>query len=394
MKQIKQITFILTIVALCGLALSVQAQTTSILTVGLERPTKIISAADNSLLVTEAGTFVPNTGRVSLVDRTTGARQTLINGLPSGVSNLGGPPEINGPSGLVLRGNTLYLTISSGDAVFSAGGPGLESPNQNPSSPLFDSVLELKLPSGYAKLTSPFTLSTANQATLAGGGEVNLANTDNQQMAIRLIANLPDFVPNPFRGAPNNVRSSNLFGIEIFQENLYVVDASRNLIHRVNSNSGQSDIFVTFAPKSNPLFPFGPPFVDAVPDNIHLVGNRLLVPFLTGFPFVQGLAEVRSVSLENRAQETFIPNLTSAIDVLHFGGEAYFTLEFSANQLANQPGRLKFFASPAAAPVVLVSDLISPTSMARDEVTGDIFVTEIFTGRIIRFQILRLIRRV
>ena len=42
MKQIKQITFILTIVALCGLALSVQAQTTSVFTAGLERPTKII----------------------------------------------------------------------------------------------------------------------------------------------------------------------------------------------------------------------------------------------------------------------------------------------------------------------------------------------------------------
>ncbi len=45
-------------------------------------------------------------------------------------------------------------------------------------------------------------------------------------------------------------------------------------------------------------------------------------------------------------------------------------------------------AAPAAAPVVIVSNLISPTSMARDEHTGDIFVTEIFTGRIIRVQVL------
>lgn len=98
MKQIKQITFILTIVALCGLALSVQAQTTSILTVGLEGPTKIITVGDNSLLVAEAGTAVPNTGRVSLVNRTTGARQTLVGGLPSGLSNLGGAPEPSGPT--------------------------------------------------------------------------------------------------------------------------------------------------------------------------------------------------------------------------------------------------------------------------------------------------------
>ena len=45
-------------------------------------------------------------------------------------------------------------------------------------------------------------------------------------------------------------------------------------------------------------------------------------------------------------------------------------------------------AAPAAAPVVIVSNLISPTSMARDEHTGDIFVPEIFTGRIIRVQVL------
>lgn len=385
MKQIKQITFILTIVALCGLALSVQAQTTSVFTVGLQAPTKIITAGHDALLVSEAGTLVANTGRVSLVNRTTGARQTLIGGLPSGVSNLGGPPATSGPTGLVLHGHTLYLTIGHGDALMNVG-PGLESLNPHPSSPIFDSVLELNLP---GNITSAFTLSTANQTTLAGGGVVALTNANGQQMTIRMVANLPDFVPNPRPGFPNNLRASNLFGVEIFQNNLYVVDAGFNSIYRVNIGNGQFSTFVTFPNKPNPLFPtLGPPTVEAVPDNIRLVGNHLLVPFLTGFPFVQNLSEVQIVNLPSGERGTFIPNLTSAIDVLRVGGNMYFTLEFSANQLANQPGRLKFFTSPNAAPVVVVSNLISPTSMARDETTGNIFVTEIFPGRIIRVQVL------
>ncbi len=374
------------------------AQTTSVFTVGLARPTKLITAGDNSLLVVESGTTTPNTGRVSLVNRTTGARQTLIGGLPSGVNNLGGPPSASGPSALKLRGHTLFLTISTGDAVQNVG-PGLESPNPNPSSPLFDSVLELNLPGNYEEVTSAFTITFANQTTLASGGEVELTNADGQTMTIRMIANFPDYMPNPRPTAPNNQRASNIFGVEIFQKNLYVVDAAFNLIYRVGIDDGNYAPFVTFPNKPNPLFPtIGGPFVEPVPDNIHRVGNRLLVPLLTGFPFVSGFSEIQSVSLKGGGRETFIPNLTSAIDVLHVEtsddskniGDAedmYFTLEFSANQLANQPGRLKFYSSPDAAPVTVVSNLISPTSMARDEATGDIFVTEIFTGRIIRVQI-------
>ena len=396
---LKKISLLIIAVAVCGLALNIRAQMTSVLTAGLNRPTKIIVAGDNSLLVAESGTTTPNTGRVSLVNRTTGARQTLIGGLPSGVSNLGGPPEPSGPSGLVMRGHRLYTTIGVGNAMMNVGGPGLELPNPNPSSPLFDSVLELNLPGDYEEITSAFTLSFSNQITLANGSEVTLTNANDQQITIRLIANLPDSIPNPRPTAPNNRRSSNVFGIEIFQKSLYVVDASFNLIYRVNIGDGSYTTFATFPNRPNPLFPtIGGPFIEPVPDNIHRVGNQLLIPLLTGFPFVSGFSEIQSVSLKGGGRETFIPNLTSAIDVLHVEtsddskniGDAedmYFTLEFSANQLANQPGRLKFYSSPDAAPITVVSNLISPTSMARDETTGDIFITEIITGRIIRVQI-------
>ena len=365
-------------------ATAIFAQNTSVLTVGLDQPTKIINAAGDSLLVAENGTFAPNTGRISVVNTSNGARRTLIGGLPSGVNNLAGQPDVSGPSGLALRGNTLYVTIGTGDATMSAGAPGLEAPNPNPSSPLFDSVLELNLPGGYQNLTNGFTLTPAQQAALANGATVTLSNGGKQKMTVRLVANLPDFVPSPRFDSPMNIRSSNLFGVEIFQKSLYVVDASRNLIYEVDQSSGAYSVFVEFPSKPNPLFPFGGPFVEPVPDNIHRVGNRLLVPLLTGFPFIPGFSEVQTVSLKSGESETLIPNLSSAIDVLQTDGNSYYTLEFSTNQLANQPGRLQFFAAPDAAPATISSSLISPTSMALDDKTGNIFVAEIFTGRIIR----------
>jgi len=384
----KTLTLCLTIALTILLgAVAFPAQTTSVFTTGLNAPAKIITAGQSSLLVAEAGTTAPNNGRISLVNRATGARRTLIDGLPSGVNNLGGSPAIAGPSGLKLRGQTLYLSIGVGDAVMSAGPGGLEAPNPNPSSPLFDSVLELTIPADYENLTGGFTLSAANQTTLAAGGQIVLTNAEGKQLTVRLVANLPDFKAEPRPNSPNNVRASNLYGVEVAGDSLYVVDASFNLVYRVNIANGANETFAAFAPKPNPT-QIGPPVVEAVPDSIRLVGNQLLVTFLMGFPFPQGLAEVRSINLDTRAQSTFIPNLTSAIDVLPINGtgdnDSYLVLEFSANMLAQQPGRLKLFASRTDAPRILASNLITPTSIARDPQTGSIYVTENATGRIIR----------
>ena len=391
MQLIKRIIFSFALLVVLGLASAARAQTSSILTAGLEKPTKLITAGDNSLLVAEGGTATPNSGRVSRVDRATGARQTIVDGLPSGVNNLGGAPSPSGPSALKLHGHTLFLTIATGDAVQNVG-PGLESPNPNPSSPIFDSVLELNLPGKYEELSSAFTLTFTDQTTLAGGGNVQLTNAEGLEMTIRMIADFPNYKPNPRPGFPDNQRASNIFGVELFQKDLYVVDAAFNLIYRVGIADGEFEPFMTFPNQPNPLFPIiGAPFVEPVPDNIHRVGNRLLVPLLTGFPFVAGLSQVQSVSLKDAERTVLIPNLNSAIDVLHVetgNADSYFTLEFSANQLANLPGRLRFFAASDAAPVTIVSNLISPTSMARDDATGDIFVTNIFPGTITRVQIL------
>lgn len=367
-------------------ATGASAQTTSVLTGGLNHPTKVITAAGTALLVAESGTMTANTGRISVVDRNSGVRKTLIGGLPSGVSNLGGPPDTDGVTGIFLLGDTLYVTIGTGDAVINVG-PGLELPNPaGASSPLFDSVLEVKLPRGYQNMPGGFTLGYDLQRRLAYYGRLYLSNGYGAWATIRLVANLPDYRAEPRPGYPNNVRSSHLFGVEVFKKDLYVVDAALNLIHRIRISDGASSTFVTFPGLVNPLFPnLGGPFTDAVPDNIHRVGHYLLVPQLTGFPFVPGLAEIKAVNLKNGGISTLIPHLSSAIDVLFVesqGGGYFFTLEFSTNQLNGTPGRMMFFDGHSDTGVVVVPVLITPTSMARDNGTGDIYVTNIFPGTI------------
>jgi hypothetical protein len=387
--------FFIAAVILLGTGTLCFPQTTSVLSVGLNHPTKITLGDGNSLLVTEAGTLSPNTGRVSIVDRFTGLRTSLIEGLPSGVSNLGGPPDTDGPSGILLNGTTLYVTIGVGDAVMNVG-PGLELPTGNPSSPIFNSVLAFTLPGGYQDIQSPFTMTAADQASLASGNKITLQNAEGKLLGVRLVADLPDYRPEPRPANPDNVRAGHLFGVEMFQKNLYVVDAAFNLIHRVSVDGSSVSTFVTFPNKPNPLFPMlGGPFVEPVPDNIHRWGNTLLVPLLTGFPFVGGLSEVQIVSLKDASATTLIPNLSSAIDVLRVGdddsfaanfGGSFYTLEFSTSQLAGQPGRLSYYSQIGAAPVVVSPALISPTAMARDGKTGDIFVTNIFPGTVSRVQ--------
>lgn len=368
-------------------AITLPAQTASVFTTGLNRPSKIITAGGNSLLVAEAGTTTPNNGRISRVNRNTGVRQTLIDGLPSGLGSGGGAPDPSGPSGLKLNGQTLYLTIGDGDTAMPVTGGAIVNPA--PSSPLLDSVLELTLPADYETLASGFTLSAANQTTLNGGGQVTLTNAEGRQLTVRLVVNLPNFVAEPRPTVPANIRVSNLYGLELAGDSLYIVDASFNSLYRVVIANGANSTFATFPSRPNPT-QMGPPFIEAVPDSIRLVGNNLIISFLTGFPFVPGLSEVRSVNLDNRTQAVLIPNLTSALDVLPFntGGvspDSYFVLEFSSNFLAQAPGRIKLFTSAAdTTPRIYVDNLITPSSIARDPLFGVVFVTERSPGRILR----------
>ncbi|MCA1622777.1 MAG: ScyD/ScyE family protein [Acidobacteria bacterium] len=204
---------------------------------------------------------------------------------------------------------------------------------------------------------------------------------------LQLVANFPDFTPNPRPDVPNNVRPSNPFGLVGFGNKLYVADAAQNHIRTVSLANGQTEIFFSYPPRPNPLP--GPPVVEAVPDSLRLFGNSLLVTFLTGFPFPPGVADVRRIDLESGAESQVIGGLRMAIDVLPVASgfcSLFYTLEFQSNPTVSASGRIQRFSSPGGQPTIVVSNLVSPTSMALHPPSGDLLVTEIFPGRITRIS--------
>ena len=374
-------------------------QTGSVFTTGLLHPNKVILAPANSLLVAEDGTSEINTGRISVVDRTTGNRHTLIAGFPSAPNPLG-ENQPDGVTGLHLQGNILWVTIGNGDGALPGPGPGLEVPNPNPSSDLFSSILEIRLPGGYTGWASPIILTDDDRDDLAANGNVKVQNADGNSVSIRVVANLPDHTPAPTPTSPENVKASHLYGLDKFQNELYVVDSGLNRIHRVSIATGSVSTLTFFPNRPNPNFPTpgpGGPFIEAVPDNIHRFGNRLLVPLLTGFPFLPGVAEIRAVDIKTGEHVGLIPNLTSAIDIIKADdsddtlstfapgdGNAFYTLEFSTGLLSGAPGRLRYYSSPTATPEDVLTNLITPTSMVRDGSTGELFITNIGPGTLTR----------
>ena len=143
-----------------------------------------------------------------------------------------------------------------------------------------------------------------------------------------------------------------------------------------------------FAPLPNPT-PVGPPVVDAVPTNVRIYGDSMLVSFLSGFPFVRGNGRVLLVNPETGASDTFMFDLTSVTDVLwrpRPGGRAqFFVLEFSANQSASPapPGRLLRFDT---AETQVAGTFITPVNMVFDEATSELFILEL-RGQIQRLKI-------
>ena len=187
MKQIKPL-FFAPVLFFLVLIPATRTFSREVFTAGLLAPTRIITAGQSHLLVAETGTAVANSGRISLVNRVTGARRTLIDGLPSAFNSVEQAPS--GPSGLKLVGLKLYITIGQGDSVIR-GGRGGTVVNPNPATPLNNSVLELILPADYEVLASGFVLSLDDQNNLAKSLPVSLQNTEGKTMNLRLVANLP-----------------------------------------------------------------------------------------------------------------------------------------------------------------------------------------------------------
>ena len=300
-------------------------------------------------------------------------------------------------SGLVMRGRILYITIGEGNPTVACVLPCTEIPNPaGASSPIFSSVLALHFSEKTEVITHGFKLALEDDQVLKDGDKVVFNNGRGDKAALRLIADFPDVSPDPLTGAPENVAASNPFGIEIIDNHVFVTDAGNNNVWKADINSGEIESLASFPT----LIQTAGQRREAVPTGIRLNGGQLLVVLFRGgsdTALAAGLAEIRLIDPLTGGDSPFFGGMTSAIDVLPVqtgGSPDYFNvLQFGVLPPPSgpglQPARLLRFDAPAAPPAsnsVLTGGNFA-TSMTRNPSTGDLYMTRIFAGTIIRVQI-------
>ncbi len=349
---------------------------------GLQAPSKIIQTPRGNFIVAEGGPEVPNNGRVSIVDRK-GNRRTLIEGLPSARTFVG---DFNGTTGVYLEGRTLFVVNGQGDVTLAGPVPGTERANPAPASPLFSSVLAVTFSAAMEDTTTGVALTLADHQSLKAGQRLIRADARGHRMIIQLIVDFPDYAPEPRPNFADNVRHSHPYGVVGWGRFLYIVDAGFNRVRKVDAVRGTEETLASFPPTPNPRLPIGPPVLENVPTSIRWDGHQLAVTLLSGGPFfIPGYSQVQHVDPRTGAVTPLLAGLSSAIDVtpLRGCGDDYLTLEHNLTFPVPGPGRLQYFSSPDAGPVVLADCLTSPTSMVVDRRGDRVVIAELATGRLV-----------
>jgi hypothetical protein len=387
MKTHLLLTAVVAAAASVVFAAPASGQCTAVVT-DLRAPQGSTLTNQGNLLVAEAGLASPlHTGRISIIEPN-GTRRTLIDGLPSAPADVGDP---SGPAGLAMRGRNLYVAIGVGDvAIRTPGLPpttAVQNPN-GPSSPLFSSVLLIHFSAAAEKTMNGVTLTPTDHQALANGATLTIGSGGSDTITIRMIANFPNFIPQPLLGVAGNIRVSNPFGLLAEGSSLYVTDGGRNLVWEIDLATGAFEPLPVFANLTNTLFPgLGFPTMEPVPTGIASDDGNLLVTLFGGFPFSPGASRVAQVDPVTGSATPFITGLKSPIGILAFrvqGETSYLVLQHaSAGPFFGSPGQVVRYDDPAAPPRLVTNCLTRPTSMTLNEKTGTLYVTE-FGGRLVR----------
>ena len=212
-----------------------------------------------------------------------------------------------------------------------------------------------------------------------------------------MIGDFPNFTPNPLPTLPANIRHSNPFDLVVVDNQAYVADGGQNLVWRVDIPTGAISVLAAFAPVLNPFFnstppppSVGGPFLDGVPTGIRYSEDLLLVALFRGNPFPPGASQVQAVDPLTGTQAPLITGLKTAIDVLPIkAGDdtGYLVLQHaSTGFFFGSPGLLLGFGTPGDPPTIVANCLTRPTSMALDERTGILYVTEL-AGRLVAIPV-------
>ncbi len=366
-------------ILLCSLAWA--QSSTDIVATGLQGPNRVRITPRGNLLVSENGT-APNGGRLSIVS-TSGARQSLLEGLPAGADVEG---NVSGPSDMAWMGRTLYVLIGAGDAEVAGATQGTYTLNpKGTSSPILSALLSFRLSADIDEINTPFRLQRAQHQAIWDGETVELRNEQGQRAEVELVTDIRDLAPDPV----SIYRASNPYSLALRGDEAWIADASMDAIFRVDLRTGRTRVAKRFGKVPNPT-PVGPPVTDTVPNKILPFGDGLLVNQMTGFPFAANNGRIEFLDPRTGNMQPFLYNLTMPIDIaFEERGEGqrtrFYTLEFSTAFLSQPPGpgRLKVYDSPEGR--VLKADLVTPTSMAVTR-AGEIYVTELGTGRLLRVR--------
>jgi hypothetical protein len=359
----------------------VMAQT--LFTEGLQFPQRLIFTPAGNLLVSEGGTAIPNTGRVSIVNRQ-GIRRSLLEGLPAGP---GHGIAAFGPTGMGLDGRTLYLLLGEGDVQV---GPPFAINLNGPSSPIFHSVLRIQFSVDLDAVGSSFELAMVQHWALRDGYDVTLRNTRGDTATIRLLTSFPSLMRNVLGGAARH-RPSDPYGVwlDAAGEALYIVDASAETFSKVNTTSGRYQVLTRFQPDQRDTSS-GVTFVDTVPTAVCPVGDSFLISFLSASPFPEGSASIRLWKPADGTWSRLSPligNLTMTNDVICLpGGTAnaprVVSVEYRTMlDFATPSGRVQLIDGNQKR--VIAENLAFPTTAAIDPVSGDLFVATL-TGTVFR----------
>jgi hypothetical protein len=162
-----------------------------------------------------------------------------------------------------------------------------------------------------------------------------------ESVRVSLLANFPDYVPEPRPDGPRHVRISNPFGMVGGNGGLAVVDASMNLVWDVTIRPALTEPRV--------------------------------VSLLTGFPFGSGAASLWRVRRHTGEVERIVGGLQTAVDVWPLTGTAdlSYVLEYSQSFLTGGTGRLVRVEAVRGTLLSMADGLRTPTGLARDTRTGD-----------------------
>lgn len=336
---------------------------------GLQFPQRLLFTPAGNLLVSEGGTPEPNSGRVSLVDRS-GNRRSLLEGLPSGPAHFTFP---FGPTGMALDGRTLYLLIGEGD-LFAGSPPNFGINFNGPSSPIFSSILKIQFSRDPDEIQAPFRLTSVSHWALLDGWDERFENGAGDRVTVQLLTAFRPLVRNVLGGG-ERVRQSdpNSVVLDGSKRYLYVSDSGGETISRVDITTGRALTVIRFEPHRRAT-PAGTVLVDNVPTGLCWSGERLLVGFLSGGPFPAEEASVSAVDPVSATTALFAGGLTAVTDIACIrgsgGGPGVVAAEFTTGQ--GPSGRIKVHDGSTSR--IVASGIQAPTGVAVDPRTGEVYV--------------------